>query len=179
MADGEVDYSFLFDKGTRKCLVTNCTVSLEQKSRFVCIKCTFLYTHKYSVVYYVSTFYSRFPVITCVHCLQVNPFPNTFEDQVLCSKVSNNCSAPSTLHEQNLSICCKYCSGQNTPKSPNPVILVTDNVTCVFAVECDFLTCPQHSTCKKRALRSVFCQCIEGLEEELSNGILSCMGKLY
>ena len=43
MADGEVGYSFLLDKGTRKYLVTNCTV---------------------------------------------NPFPNTFEDQVLCNTVT-------------------------------------------------------------------------------------------
>ena len=44
-------------------------------------------------------------------------------------------------------------------------------------VECDFLVCPEHSSCVESG--DALCQCLPGYEEKMFKGQLSCAGKLY
>ena len=175
-AHGEVRYSFLSEQGVKKCVVANCSVSLGQSLHcFVYVTCTTLYADIQSSVYTWELFYSAFPIITRANSLQTDPFPDITETHVPCSGVSDNCSVPSTPYQRNLSICCKYCSGQNSPTLCVLQHLVWHD--CLFAADCDFLTCPQHSNCEKGGTNSALCRCVEGYEETVSSSQLSCVGK--
>ena len=67
-------------------------------------------------------------------------------------------------------------------EATNPYVLeipdVVDRVDFFFAAECDFLTCPQDSSCTETSVMGAQCQCSQGYEEEMLNGQLNCIGKL-